>query len=77
MKEDKDIASYFIRVDEIVNSIEGLGSTIEEKLVVKNIMRTLPTWFNSKVSILEEKSDLENLTKDELYGILIVHGMKT
>ena len=33
MKE-KDIANCFLRVDEIVNSIEGLGEIIEERSVV-------------------------------------------
>jgi hypothetical protein len=29
MKEDKDIASYFLRVDEVVNTIKGLGEEDE------------------------------------------------
>jgi hypothetical protein len=29
MKEDEDIATYFLRVDEIVNAIIGLGEEIE------------------------------------------------
>jgi hypothetical protein len=28
MKEDEDIAAYFLRVDEIVNAIIGLGEEI-------------------------------------------------
>ena len=42
MKEEEDVATYFLRVDEIVNYIAGLGATIEENSVVQNIMRTLP-----------------------------------
>jgi len=29
MKEDKDIETYFLRVDEIVNDIKGLGEEIK------------------------------------------------
>jgi hypothetical protein len=29
MKEDEDIATCFLRVDEIVNTIRGLGEKIE------------------------------------------------
>ena len=76
MKEEEDIDSYFLRVDEIVNSIIGLGSTIKENYVVQNIMRTLPTRFNLKVSVLEDKSDLYDLTKDEIYGILKTYEMR-
>ena len=64
MKEEEDVATYFLRVDEIVNSITGLRATIKEKSVVQNIMTTLPTKFNSKVSILEDISYLDDLTKD-------------
>jgi hypothetical protein len=30
MKEDENIASYFLRVDETVNAIIGLGEEIKE-----------------------------------------------
>ena len=29
MKEDKDISTYFLQVDEIVNTIKGLGEEIK------------------------------------------------
>ena len=54
MKEEEDVASYLPRVDELVNSIIGLGDNIKDKSIVQNIMRTLPTWFNIKVSVLED-----------------------
>ena len=31
MKEEEDVSTYFLRVDEIVNSITGLGALIKEK----------------------------------------------
>jgi hypothetical protein len=37
MDEKKDIATYFLRVDEVVNSIRGLGEDFNESLVVQNI----------------------------------------
>ena len=77
MKEEEYVASYFLRVDEIVNSITGLGDTIKNKSsVVQKIMRNLLTWFNPKVYVLEDKSDLDDLTKDEIYGILIAYKMR-
>ena len=77
MKEEEDVASYFLTVDEIVNSTTWLGDTIEEKFVVRKIMIILPTQFNPKVLVLEDISDLDDLTKDELYGILIAYEMST
>jgi hypothetical protein len=34
MDEKEDIASYLLRVDEVSNSIRGLGEEFEESLVV-------------------------------------------
>ena len=50
---------------------------IKENSVVQKIMITLPAWFNSKVSVLEDISDLDDLTKDELYGILKAYEIRT
>jgi hypothetical protein len=33
MKEDENIASYFLRVDEAVNAIIGLGEEIKESVI--------------------------------------------
>jgi len=35
MKEDKDIATYFLWVDEIVNTIIGLGENLKIQLLLK------------------------------------------
>ena len=36
MKEEEDIALYFLRVDETLKSITGLGGTLEEFFFTKN-----------------------------------------
>ena len=76
MKKEEDVATQFLRVDEIAKSIAGLGDMIEENIVVQNIMRTLATKFNLNVSVLKDRSDLDNPTKDELYGILTAYKMR-
>jgi hypothetical protein len=53
MKEDKNIATYFLRVDETVNEIIGLGEEIEEIVIVQKVIRSLPMIFNPKISVLE------------------------
>jgi hypothetical protein len=35
MKEDEDIATYFLRVDETMNAIIGLREEIEESVIVQ------------------------------------------
>eukprot|EP00253_Pinus_taeda_P002313 PITA_02313 len=64
------------RVDETKNTLEGLGELVETKIVVRKILRTLPTRFNPKVSILEDRSNLTNLSVDELHGILTTYEMR-
>ena len=77
MKEDKDIVAYFLWVDEIVNTMKGLGEKVENITLVQNILKSLPMIFDPKVSALKEKKDLYKLSMDELHGILIENEMRT
>ena len=77
MKEDEDIAAYLQRVDEVVNTIRGLGEVIEESKVVENVLRSLPIRFDSKVSAIEEIKDLDTLNTDALHGILTAYEIRT
>jgi hypothetical protein len=58
-------------VDEIVNTIRGLGEKVEELMIVQKVLRSLPLIFDAKVSSIEEMKDLDSLTMDELHGILM------
>jgi hypothetical protein len=49
MKEDEDISTYFLRVDETMNAIIGLGEEIEESVIVQKVLRSLPMRFNPKI----------------------------
>ena len=49
MKEDCNIAAYFQYVDEIANTLEGLGEPVDDKTIIWNILRTLLGRFNPKV----------------------------
>ena len=77
MEEDDSIAIYFLWVDEIVNTIKGLGEKIEESSIVDKVLRMPPIIFDTKVSTLEERKDLETITMDELHGILTTYEMRT
>jgi hypothetical protein len=60
-----------------VNAIIGLGEEIEESLIVQKILRSLPMRFNPKISSLEERSDLDSISMDELHGIFTAYEMRT
>jgi len=76
MNEEESVVAYFLHVDDIVASIKGLGEEIEETIIVKNVLRSLPSIFNPKISTIEELNDLYKLKMDELHGILIAYEMK-
>ena len=66
MNDDEDIASLFLRVAEIVNNMKALGETIKEAVIFQKILRSLPSSFNPKVSAIEETTDWESLTMNQL-----------
>ena len=77
MKEEANIGEYLLRVDEVVNAIRGLGGELKEREVVDKVLRTLPMKYDSMVSTLEERDDLDALTVDELHGIFAAYDMRT
>jgi hypothetical protein len=42
---------------------------------MKKALISLPMMFDSKISSLEERSDLDTITMDELHGILTTNEM--
>jgi hypothetical protein len=76
MKEDETVGKYFLRVEELVNAMKGLGEKIEEASLVQKILRSLPDRFNPKVSAIEELNDLKVLPIDQLLGTLTAYEMR-
>jgi hypothetical protein len=77
MKEDENIAAYFLRVDETVNAIIVLEEEIEEFVIIHKVLRSLPMRFNPKISTLEEILGLNSISMDELHGIFTAYEMRT
>ncbi|MGK3947019.1 hypothetical protein ABK046_52705, partial [Streptomyces caeruleatus] len=48
----------------------GLGDKIIECKVCAKILRSLPEWFNSKVTAIQELRDTDNMKVEELVGSL-------
>lgn len=76
MNEEEKIEEYFLRVDEKINSMRGLGETIEDKIVIKKVLRSLPSRYDSKVTVIEEAKDLKKISVDELHGSLTTYEMR-
>jgi hypothetical protein len=77
MNEKEDIATYFLRFDEVVNAIRGLGEELNESLVVKKVLISLLFKYDAKVFSIEETRDLTKMKMDELHGSLIAYEIIT
>eukprot|EP00253_Pinus_taeda_P008837 PITA_08837 len=76
MYNDESVANYFLRIDEIINCMKNLGEEIKEVVVVEKVLRFLSPNFESKVSAIEEKQNLQNLTMSQLHEVLISYEMR-
>jgi hypothetical protein len=77
MEKYEDIATYFLHIDEVVNTMRGLGETVGNDIIVKKVLRSLLARFDPKISALEERIDIDTLLMDELQGILTTYEMRT
>jgi hypothetical protein len=75
MNEYEIVSKYFLRVEELVNAMKGLGEKFEESILVQKILRCLLDKFNPKVSAIVELSDLKSLSIDKLLGTLTAYEM--
>ena len=50
MKNEENVVAYILHIDEIVNTIRGLGEKVEEPMIIQNVLRSLPLRFDAKVS---------------------------
>ena len=76
MEESEYIGTYFLCIDEIVNTMRGLGEKVKDVDIVQKVLRSLPVRFNSKISALEERTDISTLEMDELHGILTSYEVR-
>src|ERR1700728_2406188 len=69
MHNNESVANYFLRMDEIVNCMRDLGEEFEEIVLVEKVLRSLSAKFDSKVSAIEEKENVQKITMSQLHGI--------
>jgi len=56
--------------------MKNLGEEIKEVTLVEKVLRSLSNKYESKVSAIEEKQDLQNITMIQLHGILTTFEMR-
>ncbi|GAA0167070.1 hypothetical protein LIER_22083 [Lithospermum erythrorhizon] len=76
MKKGETIDSYFARVTTVSNKLRTNGDDISELKIVEKILRTLTDQFTYVVVSIEESSNIEEMTVDELQSTLYSHEQK-
>ncbi|XP_058202712.1 uncharacterized protein LOC131317158 [Rhododendron vialii] len=70
MHDEETFDSFISRLTELVNTFHSLGEPLSDLKVCRKILRSLPERFRVKVTAIEERPDVDNLTFAELVGKL-------
>ena len=62
MNDDETVSEYLEWVNNVVLYIRGLDEKMDISIVIKKVLRTLTSKYESKVSAIEEAKDLNTLT---------------
>lgn len=73
MGDSESVDEYSGKLTIIVNKLRGLGNTVEDVKVVKKLLRSTSAKFLQITSTIEEFSDLNSKTVDEIIGSLKAH----
>ncbi|XP_070014220.1 uncharacterized protein [Nicotiana sylvestris] len=76
MKDDESIQDMHTRFTSIINELHSLCEVIPRNKLVRKILSILPSSWESKVNVITEAKDLQELTIDELVGNLKTYEMK-
>nr|GEV11323.1 zinc finger, CCHC-type [Tanacetum cinerariifolium] len=70
MKEDDSIDEFIAKLNSIVTRASGLGSTFDQQTLVRKLLSFVPKRFIQIVAAIEQFTDLEDTTLDEVIGRL-------
>ena len=70
MQEDESFNEFYAKLKDIVNLAFNLGETIHEPKIVRNVFRSLPERFHTKIIAIEELKDIDKILLTELVGNL-------
>ncbi|XP_071714742.1 uncharacterized protein [Rutidosis leptorrhynchoides] len=71
--DDAKIDVAYSRFNNICSTLKDLGTIYTNKQYVRKFLRSLPSKWRPKVTIIDESKDLEKLSFDELIENLKVH----
>ena len=75
MEEDETFDEFYAKLKDIMNSAFNLWESIAESKIVKKILRSLLERFHSKITVIEEAKDIDQLPLAELVVNLQTYEM--
>ncbi|XP_075075571.1 uncharacterized protein LOC142162759 [Nicotiana tabacum] len=76
MRDDESIQDMHTRFTSIINELHSFDKTIPRNKLVRKILNFLPNSWESKVNVIAESEDLQELTIEELIGNLKTYELK-
>ena len=70
MEEDESFDEFYVKLKDIVNSAFNLRETTPEPKIVRNVLRSLPERFHTKITAIEESKDIGKIPLIELVSNL-------
>ena len=71
MKESDTIDSFFTMLIRLVTQMRSHGEIVEERRIMDELLKSLPSRFDVIVTTIEEKKYLSKFTVDELHASLM------
>ncbi|XP_016475355.1 uncharacterized protein LOC107797034 [Nicotiana tabacum] len=76
MKDKESVQEFMSRVSGIVNHMKTYGESINNEIVVSEVLRSLTKSFDHVVAAIEEFKDLSTYSFDELMSSLLAHEVR-
>ena len=70
MEEDESFDEFYAKLKDIVNSAFNLEKIIPEPKIVRNVLKSLPKRFHTKITVIEESKDINKIPLTKLVGNL-------
>nr|GEW28672.1 zinc finger, CCHC-type [Tanacetum cinerariifolium] len=70
MKEDETIDTFTTKLTTLVNKAASLGHTMEDETLVRKLLNAVPDRYLQIVALIEQYSDLSEMTLEESIGRL-------
>ena len=70
MSEDESFDSFYGKLNEVVIGKFNLGEKIDDSKIVRKILRSLQESFRTKVTVIKEGKDVDDIKVQELIGSL-------